>query len=574
MTKRPVEAAVFWPLRRITNFRSIYGRLPGTSYSKDYLQCSGSSREALDKVLGGGINPVPITYHWPGGVGQSGTWRPSAVAGDNRGQLAWTPSSNSPEPWQIGDPAVNPAKTIAGDPSRPTEADADAEHERIEAAGAGAWLLAVKLVGEDRVLHPRVYLEKPTPGLEARSLDVLPRPLRAAIRALPSTKGSGGWVARGPAGQRAPNIFRQIEEALSRGPNVLLTGPPGTGKTVALEDLLSLYSADHLFDPDLWDNAWEVTEGGRRAVSLVFHPSYAYENFVASLVPAPASGGGGGVSLKAQPGPLISMAHWCGSPDREGLIAIDELNRAPTAAVFGDTLVLLDGDKRTGGPEEGVTIIRAFPDEDMNVRPEYADAAGNTAVAERLGLPRTLAIVAALNSSDRSVAPLDAALRRRFDVIEVLPDPAILAKHLGSVVPDLTAPFGPPAQWTEDSVRELALRVLMVLNERITQLVGSDFTLGHALLWGVKGEDVGSMASSLVAAFEGRILATLRATFVDQEDALAAVLNIGPGHPGTLGSWREATGSMANVAPRRLVLRRFAEMADYQQRLSAIATVL
>lgn len=571
----PVQAVVFWPLRSITNFRSIYGRLSGTGYSKDYLQCSGASREVLDDVLTGGSGPVSVTYRWPGGAGQSGTWRPSAVAGDNRGQLAWTPSNNPPEPWKIGDPTVDPTKTIAGDPSHTTEADADAEHARIIAAGTHAWLLAVKLVGEEHILHARVCLENPPPGLEGRDINSLPPPLQAAMRALPTSKGSGGWIARGAAGLRAPAIVKQIQDALSRGPNVLLTGPPGTGKTVALEDIVSLYSSDFLFDPDLWDDAWGSTNGGRRAVSLVFHPSYSYENFVASLVPAPATSGVGGVSLKAQPGPLLSMAHWCGSPGREGLVVIDEFNRAPTASVFGDTLALLDGEKRTGGPSGGARITRAFPDEHMHVDPDYADASGNTAIPKQIGLPRSLAIVAALNSSDRSVAPLDAALRRRFEVVEVPPDISVLAQHLASVVPDLTAGFTPPHPWTSDAVRELAMRILMVLNDRITQLLGADFTLGHALLWGVaQGNDFDTTADNLIAAFEGRVLATLRATFVDQDDALAAVLNIGPGLPGSMGVWRDATGPMANVAPRRLVLRRLASLHNIQDRLDAVKSVL
>ena len=573
---RPVQAVAFWPLRKITNFRSIYGRAPGgTAYSKDYLQTSGEARLALNDALAFKGAPIDIFLKWPTGS-QQGTWKSSTVAGEEnaRSWLKWGTSAATPNPWKLGDPSTNVETTIDGDPSLTTVSTADAEHARIDSLGLEYWLVAIKILDDPDALHIRVYIENPPAGYEGRGVATLPAPLQAAMRALPAARGSGAWVPRGSVGIRAPEIVQQIQEALSRGPNVLLTGPPGTGKTVALEDIASLYSADYVFDPDQWDDAWGVATGGRRAVSLVFHPSYSYENFVASLVPAPASGGAGGVSLKAQPGPLLSMAHWCGSPDREALIIIDEFNRAPTAAVFGDILALLDGEKRTGGASEGVKIIRAFPDEPMHVDGEYAEASGNTAIPKQIGLPLSLGIVAALNSSDRSVAPLDAALRRRFEVVEVPPDVSVLARYLGSIVPDATTPFVAPSPWTVDAAHELALRVLMVLNERITQLLGPDFTLGHALFWGVKGSDFGDTASRLAAAFEGRVLATLRATFVDQEDALAAVLNIGPGLPGSIGEWRDATGPIATVAPRRLILKRLSGLSSVEDRLAAIASVL
>src|SRR5213593_4756762 len=58
---------------------------------------------------------------------------------------------------------------------------------------------------------------------------------------------------------RATKIVKRVLEALNRDPNVLLVGPPGTGKSVALEDLRLLFEGRGValsFDPDTWDGGW------------------------------------------------------------------------------------------------------------------------------------------------------------------------------------------------------------------------------------------------------------------------------------------------------------------------------
>jgi 5-methylcytosine-specific restriction enzyme B len=66
----------------------------------------------------------------------------------------------------------------------------------------------------------------------------------------------------------------------------------------------------------------------------------------------------------------------------------------------------------------------------MEVSAEFSNASGQ-AVPRNLKLPASVHIVAAMNSTDRSVAPLDAALRRRFAIIFVGPDYEVLASRLG-----------------------------------------------------------------------------------------------------------------------------------------------
>ena len=571
MAPELVEAV--WFFRWTTQVsQATYNRISESSkYTKNYIQVSGEPGEKLDELFGRtGEQKVDLTWRWPGGE-QAGQLRlHKGEAGKaKRVQLVWMQGGKAPVTWKLGD-ISNPLITIEGDPSQMTEAGADAALQQVVDDDTVPWLIAVKLVGDNEALHARAYLERPPAGMEHAALDVLPSGLLARIKQLEDVSQSG-WYR--PVGERAPEpqakrLVEQIQASLENDPNVLLVGPPGTGKTVALEDLRAIVEhADSpiTFDPDNVHDAFDSAGGTGKVISLVFHPSYAYEDFVAGLIPESDQNG---FRLVARPGPLINLAHWASAaPDRRALLILDEFNRGPTAAIFGDTLALLDASKRHapgGNSSRGAHITRPFPNQQMKVPAEFAGADGSVDVPPELRLPSNVQIVAALNSSDRSVAPLDAAMRRRFAILPVKPDLDVFAEHLGVTWPEEKQLDDDPNVWSAGDVRWFALKLLDTLNERIGFVLSEDFLLGHALLWPLGDASDQDVRSTLQEAFDTRIAQSLRLTFTDQDELLGAVLGAGdtdnPPPITGVATWITPPGHLAGVAAPRLILKSIAAM--------------
>lgn len=173
--------------------------------------------------------------------------------------------------------------------------------------------------------------------------------------------------------------LEEMRELLIDEKQLVLYGPPGTGKTY-----LAMKLAEHF-------------GGGPEQVKIVqFHPSYAYEDFFEGFRPV-ADPETREVAFRLTAGPLRELADLA---SREGnghvpyFLIIDEINRANLAKVFGELYFLLEYRKKS-------------------VRLTYS--------GDDFWLPPNLFVIGTMNTADRSIALVDAAMRRRFAFVELSP---------------------------------------------------------------------------------------------------------------------------------------------------------
>ena len=160
---------------------------------------------------------------------------------------------------------------------------------------------------------------------------------------------------------------------------------------------------------------------------------------------------------------------------------IDEINRGNISKVFGELITLIEPTKRIGQKEA------------MTVKLPYSQ--------HHFGVPDNVYLIGTMNTADRSIAMIDTALRRRFQFVEMQPDPDVLD---GISVEDV-------------SIKDLLVR----MNKRIAILYDRDHTIGHAYFMPLRKNPTIECLSKI---FLRNILPLLQEYFYEDYEKIRLVL--------------------------------------------------
>jgi 5-methylcytosine-specific restriction protein B len=217
-----------------------------------------------------------------------------------------------------------------------------------------------------------------------------------------------------------------------------------------------------------------------KIVWTTFHQSYGYEDFVLGLRPAIDDSG---TRLEPWAGVFLDAALELedpNSPYKSVVIFIDEINRGNAARIFGEFMTFLDFDYRDGGKVPLPVPLRQLAFDGGTSEGIHRPGGSTTTIAEGFTFPKNVYVVATMNSVDRAAVPIDSALARRFDRIEMRPDLEALAEHWG--ISSATVPVPDDDNWATLSPFDVGYLMLDRLNLVIASDLGPEFELGHGLL--------------------------------------------------------------------------------------------
>ena len=282
----------------------------------------------------------------------------------------------------------------------------------------------------------------------------------------------------------------ETQEVSQASLNQILYGPPGTGKTYNV-----VKYAVELIEGKKTDSSQPYSEikarydeyvANGRIKFTTFHQSFSYEEFVEGIRPVIEDRYGKETSVahaettviyRANSGVFKSLCEKAAkNPSMKYVCIIDEINRGNISKIFGELITLIEESKR------GTIAILPYSQKEFHV-------------------PANLFILGTMNTADRSIAMLDTALRRRFDFIEMMPQPKLLG------------------MCGEINLCEM----LMAINERIEYYYDREHSIGHAYFMNKRGSV--KNLDELRNIFNTKIIPLLQEYFFDDYEKIKLILN-------------------------------------------------
>lgn len=256
--------------------------------------------------------------------------------------------------------------------------------------------------------------------------------------------------------------------------NIILYGAPGVGKTHNTNKLINLIdeskSEKEIFNAIKENKNETITLNDdlkSRVKFITFHQSFGYEDFIEGFRPNKEG------NIKIEKGifhNICTEAIKEENKDTNYYLVIDEINRGNISKIFGELITLIEEDKR-----DKIEVTLPYSKETFKV-------------------PSNLFIIGTMNSTDKSIALIDIALRRRFTFLKMKPNEIL--------VPDI------------------AKSIFSQINQKISETIGEDYKIGHSYFMNISNED------DLNFVLEYKITPLLEEYFYGNKEQLDQVLEI------------------------------------------------
>lgn len=232
---------------------------------------------------------------------------------------------------------------------------------------------------------------------------------------------------------------------------------------------------------------------------ITFHQSYSYEEFVEGIKPSINNDEDNAtISYEYNRGIFKEICQQANSdPENNYLLIIDEINRGNISKIFGELITLIESDKRVIPNGERIFENTKTQNEELVVILPYTKS--------KFGVPSNLYILGTMNTSDRSIASIDIALRRRFKFVEMMPRPEKLVDKNKQ-----------PLMVSDINLQNL----LKIINERISYILDRDHQIGHSYFMNWKNYDM----TTLKNVWFDEIMPLLNEYFYADWDKLQAIL--------------------------------------------------